>query len=87
MAKEKVTVTLDRAKVEVARGLVGATSTSEVLDIALDRLVRSERLRHDIEAYRRLPPTQQESALAEFAEETGLHDDTDWEALYAAENE
>jgi hypothetical protein len=85
MAKEKVTVTLDRAKVNIARGLVGAASTSEVLDIALDRLLRSETLHRDVEAYRRVPPTQQEGALADRADTTGLNDDTDWEALYAAE--
>jgi len=86
MAKEKVTVTLDRAKVNVARDLVGATSTSEVLDIALDRLVHSETLRRDVQAYLRVPPTQQERALAELADTTGLSDDTDWEALYAVES-
>jgi len=85
MAKEKVTITLDRAKVEVARGLVGARSASEVIDIALDRLVRAEKLRQDIQAYRRVPQTQDERALAEFVDTTGLSDDTDWEALYAAE--
>jgi len=86
MAKEKVTITLDRAKVAVARGLVRATSTSELIDIALDRLVRAETLRQDVEAYRRVPPTPQERALAELADTSGLSDDTDWEAIYAAEN-
>ena len=65
--------------------LVGATSTSQVIDIALDRLVRAEKLRRDIQAYRRVPQTQDERALAAFVDTTGLSDDTDWEALYAAE--
>jgi hypothetical protein len=86
VAKDKATVTLDRTKVALARALVGARSTSEVLDIALDRLIRGERQRHDIEVDRHLPP-QQESALVEFAATAGLHDDTDWQALYAAERE
>jgi hypothetical protein len=86
MAKEKVTVTLDRAKVNLARDLVGAASTSEVLDIALDSLVRNERLRQDIQAYRRMPQTHSERAMAELADTTGLSDDTDWEALYAVES-
>ncbi len=84
MAKEKVTITLDRTKASVARDLVGASSTSEVVDIALDRLVRAERLRRDIEAYRRLPPTPDEKVLANLGDTSALHDDTDWEALYAA---
>jgi hypothetical protein len=83
MAKEKVTITLDRAKAEVARGLVGAASTSEVVDIALERLVRAERLRRDVEAYRRVPQTAEEGAFADEADTAGLHDDVDWEALYA----
>ena len=85
MAKDKVTITLDRAKAAVARELVGVDSTSEVIDLALDRLVRAERLRADIAAYRRMPPTQSEVDLALLADTSGLADDTDWEALYADE--
>jgi hypothetical protein len=83
MAKQKVTITLDRAKAESARSLVRAGSTSEVVDLALDRLIRAERLRHDVAAYRRVPQTGDELELAEFAEAPRLDDDTDWEALYA----
>jgi hypothetical protein len=72
MAKEKVTITLDRAKAEAARGLVGAASTSEVIDIALERLLRAERLRRDVEAYRRFPQTVEERAVAEHAASAGL---------------
>ena len=83
MAKQKVTITLDRSKAEVARSLIGAGSTSEVIDIALERLVRAERLRGDVEAYRRTPQTAQERTLADQADDRGLADDVDWEALYA----
>ena len=82
MAKDKVTITLDRSKAADARVLVGAGSTSEVIDLALDRLIRAERLRLDIAAYRRVPPTEDEVALASLAA-SGLEDDTDWEAIYA----
>jgi hypothetical protein len=82
MAKEKATITLDRAKAEEARVLVGAESTSAVVDVALDRLIRFERLRRDIAAYRANPPTDDEMALAELADTGLLGDDTDWEALY-----
>jgi hypothetical protein len=84
MVKQKVTITLDRAKAESARALVGAASTSEVVDIALDRLIRSERLRRDVVAYRRLPPTGAEAELA-LLDAVDLDDPTDWEALYAEE--
>ena len=83
MARDKVTITLDRAKAEVARGLVGASSTSEVIDLALERLILAERLRQDVEAYRRMPQTSEELALAEQAASDGLGDNVDWESLYA----
>ncbi|MDP9402738.1 MAG: hypothetical protein M3P85_05260 [Actinomycetota bacterium] len=83
MAKEKATITLDRSKATEARRLTGAHSTSEVIDRALALLIRSERLRGDVAAYRRMPPTADDAELALLADTTGLADDTDWEALYA----
>ncbi len=82
MAREKATITLDRSKVAAARELLGVGSTSEAIDVALDQLIRTERLRADIAAYRRTPPTDSEVALASFGEAGGLDDDTDWDALY-----
>lgn len=82
MARDKVTITLSRDKAEAARTLTGARSTSEVIDLALDRLIRAERLRRDVAAYRQTPPTAAEMALADVAD-ADLEDDTDWEALYA----
>jgi hypothetical protein len=83
MAKDKATITLDRAKAAAARDLLGVGSTSKVIDVALDRLIRSERIRADIAAYRREPPTQDEIDLASVGDVSGIGDDTDWEALYA----
>jgi len=85
MAKQKVTITLDRAKADEARALVGSASTSEVIDVALGRLIRAERLRRDIDAYRRVPPTDTDLLVALQADTSGLADDTDWEALYPDE--
>ncbi len=82
MVKQKVTITLDRAKADQARSMLGAGSTSEAVDIALDRVVHAERLRQDIAAYRRVPPTEKDLELALLVATT-LDDDTDWEALYA----
>jgi hypothetical protein len=83
MAKEKVTITLDRAKAEDARSLLGVGSTSEIIDVALDRLIKAERLRRDVAAYRRVPPAPEEATLARLNATVGLDDDTDWETLYA----
>jgi hypothetical protein len=85
MAREKVTITLDRSKAEAARALIGASSTSATVDVALDRLIRAEQLRNDISAYLRLPPTDAEIEAGLLAENTPL-DDTDWEALYNQDN-
>ena len=50
--------------------------------MALDQLIHAERLRADIAAYRRTPPTQDEVALASFGDTGGLGDDTDcWKRL------
>ena len=82
MVKEKVTITLDRAKAERARSLVGARSTSELVDRALDRLIRAERIRQDMAAYQHRPPTDEEAELARSVEWFDLDDETDWESLY-----
>jgi hypothetical protein len=87
MAKEKVTITLDRSKADTARSLVGAASTSEIIDLALDRIIRAERLRRDLAAYRRVPPTDAELELALLAQTAALDDDTDWAALYADDDQ
>ncbi|HEX3794989.1 MAG TPA: hypothetical protein VHV57_10865 [Acidimicrobiales bacterium] len=83
MAKEKATITLDRDKAALARTLSGIGSTSEVVDLALDYLIRTERLRADITAYQETPPTRSELDLAVVAATSALDDETDWVALYA----
>jgi hypothetical protein len=87
MAKQKVTITLDRNKADTARSLVGARSTSEVIELALNQLIRAERVRRDIAGYRRNPSTGTERELAQLADTTTLEDATDWEALYAEDIE
>ena len=83
MAREKVTITLDRAKAERARDLIRAKSISDVVDAALDRLVRSEQLRRDVAAYTRAPPTKKELAIADLPVELDLDDaDVDYDAIY-----
>lgn len=85
MAKDKVTITLDRAKAARARALAGSSSTSEVIDLALERLIRSEQLRADIAAYQRIPPTDAEIELGMTGDHSGLADETDWSSLYPEE--
>lgn len=86
MAKQKTTITVERHKVDEARRLTGASSTSATIDLALDRLIRSERLRSDIAAYTGTPPTDDEITVASITPTwSDLADDLDWDALYASE--
>jgi hypothetical protein len=78
MAKEKATITLDRAKAEAARTALGAPSTSAAIDIPLDRVLHAERLRQDVAAYTTSGPDAAEEAIALVADVSGLADDTDW---------
>jgi hypothetical protein len=83
MAKEKVTITVDRRKLDEARELAGASSASAAIDEALTCFVATERLRRDIAAYTRTPPTDDEVWLGLLRPGTDdLADDTDWDALY-----
>lgn len=67
-----------------ARRLTGASSTSAAIDLALDRLIRGERLRRDVAAYTGTPLTEDEVALAAISPPwNDLADETDWDALYA----
>jgi hypothetical protein len=85
MAKDKVTITLDRSKANDARALVGASSTSEVIDIALERLIRAARKSKDVAAYKLRPTSRQVDELALLGDSQALADDTDWESLYAVD--
>jgi hypothetical protein len=83
MARGKATVTLDRAKLEEARALIGAGSMSTTIDIALDRLIRAEHLRRDIQAYVERPLTDDELTVADLPVELDLgDDDVDYDTLY-----
>jgi hypothetical protein len=83
MAREKATITVDRQKVEAAKAIIGVTTMSDVIDVALTRLLAVERLRADIAAYRETPPTPEEGALASISPDwSEIEDDTDWNSLY-----
>jgi hypothetical protein len=82
-AREKAIVTLDRGKAN-AKSLVRAKSLSETVDIALDRLIRAERLRHDVSSYTSRPPTDEELAVGNLPVAFDLRDDDiNYEVIYA----
>ncbi len=82
MAKEKVTITLDRSQVDEVVRLTGATSTSGAIELALRHLIKAERLASDLRAYERQPSTPFEKSLGELSQDwSDIADDTDWEAV------
>ena len=86
MAREKATITVDREKLAEARAMLGVPSASAAIDVALSELIRRHRLRSDLEAYARTPPTAEEAALGAASPDWGdLADDTDWDADWDAE--
>jgi hypothetical protein len=83
MVREKATITLDREKVAKAASLVGGASMSEVIDLALERLIEAEELRHDVAAYRRQRLGEEELAFADLPVQFDLADeDVDYGVLY-----
>lgn len=83
MARDKATITVDRAKLEQVRALTGASSASQAIDLALAEVIRLDRVRKDIAAYRRQPPSDAEISLAPLRPGwPDLEDDTDWNAVY-----
>ncbi len=87
MAREKATITLDREKVKEAMSLTGGRSMSDVIDTALEQLIRREQLRADVEAYARRPMSDNELASAEVPLALDLGDqDEDYESLYGTES-
>ena len=85
MARDKATITVDRSKLQLVRELTGAASASQAIDIALGELIRIDRLRNDVAAYRSQPSTFDEVELAaQRPNWIDLDDDTDWEAIYGS---
>lgn len=83
MAREKVTVTLDREKARSAMALSSSRSMSDAIDLALDRFIGEAELRRDIAAYVRHPIDDDEALLGTLPVRLDLgDDDVDYEVLY-----
>lgn len=80
MTRTKATITVDREKLDEVRGLLGASSASAAIDLALSEVLHRARLRRDVEAYRRVPKTGEEVGVADIdVDWQDLADETDWE--------
>ena len=84
MAKSKISVTLDPMRLEQARSLLPTASVSELLDVALARLIDEELDRRHVDGYRRFPSDADIEGVAAISRNQ-LSDDVDWAALYAVE--
>ncbi|MHB8294069.1 MAG: type II toxin-antitoxin system VapB family antitoxin [Acidimicrobiales bacterium] len=83
MAREKATITVDRAKLSEARAVLGVSSASAAVDVALSELLHRYRVLRDVEAYTRTPPTDEEAALGHALPDwSDLADNTDWDAVW-----
>jgi Bacterial antitoxin of type II TA system, VapB len=83
MVRRKATITLDRQKATDAMALLEMHTMSEVIDLALTRLIEAERLRRDVAAYGQTPPTDADIALAEIPVTFDLDDaEVDYESDY-----
>jgi hypothetical protein len=81
VSKSKLSVTLDPKTVERARALVHVSSVSELLDVALDRLIRTEEERQRVAGYVRVPVEDDFVSFAQSPRDA-IVDDVDWAALY-----
>lgn len=83
MSKTKASVTLDPGKVAQARELLGTATLSELIDVALDRLIVDELERRHVAGYIRHPPDRDEDAWADVQRDPGgIADEVDWARLY-----
>ncbi len=81
MAKEKATITVDRGKLSEARAVLGVSSASAAIDVALSELIRRHRVLNDVKVYTETPLTAEEVALGVVPPDWhDLADDLDWDA-------
>ena len=71
-------------RLELARSLLPTASVSELLDVALARLIDEELERRHVDGYRRFPSDNDLGGVAAIPR-SPLFDDVDWAALYAVE--
>jgi hypothetical protein len=84
MAKSKLSVSLDPGRLKQAQSLVATDSVSELIDVALARLIEEELERRHVDGYERLPVQQDLAKWAALPRKVD-DDDVDWAALYGIE--
>ncbi len=83
MPKTKVSVTVDAVKVAQARELLAGVTLSQLIDVALDRLILDELERRHVAGYTVQPPGPDDAAWADVERNPHeIADDVDWAQLY-----
>ena len=83
MAKSKVSVSVDPVKVAEARQLLGSTTLSHLIDVALDLLIVAELEQRHIAGYLAHPQQADDDAWADAPrDQSQVADDVDWARLY-----
>ena len=82
VAKTKISVSLDPGTLSQAQALVASGSVSELLDVALHRLIHEELERQHVAGYEKLPVGGEFSGLSNTIRVREVDDDVDWAALY-----
>ena len=83
MPKVKISVSVDAVKVAQARQLLGTTTLSRLIDVALDRLIVAELEQRHIAGYLAHPQQADDDAWADAPrDQHELADDVDWARLY-----
>ncbi len=85
MTKTKISVSLDGNKLSQAQALVTAASVSELLDVALVRLIEDELERRHVDGYERTPVNADLVGWAQLRR-VPLSDDVDWAGLYGEQS-
>ena len=82
VSKTKISVSLDPGTLAQAQALAPSASVSELLDVALKRLINEELERQHVAGYEKLPVGNEFTKWANISRIPETDNEVDWAALY-----
>ncbi len=82
MSKTKISVSLDPGTLAQAQALTTSASVSELLDVALKRLIKEELERQHVAGYEKMPVGDEFASWANMDRIPESDNEVDWAALY-----
>lgn len=82
MSKTKISVSLDPGTLAQAQALTTSASVSELLEVALKRLINEELERQHVAGYEKLPVGDEFTGWANLSRVPEVDNEVDWAALY-----